>query len=321
MKHEDQRLVDPAVFDRVYADYLAGKYPNMTAAGEACGVSSTTFGRLKLRKDLGKPIYGNANPPMSEEQFRPVYEQWKTGAIELHEACRKLGIDSRNWNYYRVKVENGIPFKKGLSAAEKSLFELERAPIRAHEVTMTEFLTVYQMYKEHRITGVLAAQKIGVPLSRFLWWCRAYANGQDMTRLFQKQAGCPATSMSFSAPVFENDVKLDDELANAHVFEKDAGWLRDQREKMGISIERMAKMCRVSVGLLRIVEDGSVTHPHIASRIAKQYRLSVSQYNAIVPKQHWRTGENFPRPVMPPRDRTMSEVVCKYHPERNDDRG
>ena len=71
------------------------------------------------------------------------------------------------------------------------------------------------------------------------------------------------------------------------------------RKKFGLSIEEMAERCKCSSGLLRnIEENGWITHPNIATRIASKYRLNVDEYNQLVFRDYVAT--KLPKPVEPP---------------------
>ena len=78
--------------------------------------------------------------------------------------------------------------------------------------------------------------------------------------------------------------------------------LKQIREDMGLTLRQMARRCDCSETLLGGVEDGWITHPHIASRIAAEYGLDVKGYNALVPKKH--RAKALPKPVPSPDERT-----------------
>ena len=71
-------------------------------------------------------------------------------------------------------------------------------------------------------------------------------------------------------------------------------WRREYRRKdgrTGISKEELAKMVRnrdtgCSAVLIGIVENGGITHPEIARRIAKVTGATTEQYNSMVHKMH-----------------------------------
>ena len=76
--------------------------------------------------------------------------------------------------------------------------------------------------------------------------------------------------------------------------------MKEFRKAHGMKREQMAKVCKCSTGLLRMIEEeGFVTHPHIASRIAAAYMLDVDGYNDLVPEEH--KAKKLPRAVMPPK--------------------
>ncbi len=64
-------------------------------------------------------------------------------------------------------------------------------------------------------------------------------------------------------------------------------FLTNKRNALGLDIEEMAKRCECSKRLLYMLEDGgNITHPEIAARIAKEYGLSLKEYNALVHEKH-----------------------------------
>lgn len=57
--------------------------------------------------------------------------------------------------------------------------------------------------------------------------------------------------------------------------------IREKREALRLTIKQMAKRCECSEILLKKIEDdGWVTHPHVASRIAANYGMSL---RSIIP--------------------------------------
>lgn len=77
-------------------------------------------------------------------------------------------------------------------------------------------------------------------------------------------------------------------------------WLIARREKLGYTREALAALCGCSAGLIRIVEEGGVTHPRIAARIIRRCGLGLDAYNAIVPGE--RRSDILPAALPPPRD-------------------
>ena len=55
------------------------------------------------------------------------------------------------------------------------------------------------------------------------------------------------------------------------------------RENVGLSIAEMATALGISEGLLRIVEEGGVTHPNIALKIQKRFKLTDLQTEDLMP--------------------------------------
>lgn len=62
----------------------------------------------------------------------------------------------------------------------------------------------------------------------------------------------------------------------------------EKRKALDLDVQEMAQRCECSKALLYLLEDGDgeVTHPEIAARIAKQYGLTVAEYNQIVHESH-----------------------------------
>lgn len=72
-----------------------------------------------------------------------------------------------------------------------------------------------------------------------------------------------------------------------------------KRRKLGLSLERMARVCDVSPFLLEMLEsNGWKTLPGIAARIIHKYGLGVEEYNAIVLEKH--RAEKLPDPEPQP---------------------
>ena len=75
-------------------------------------------------------------------------------------------------------------------------------------------------------------------------------------------------------------------------------WMIEMRKAKGMNLQQMAEKCECSLRLLYIVECGSLTHPDIASNIARAYGMDVSQYNKLVAERH------------------QAKVIPKYKPPR-----
>lgn len=61
-----------------------------------------------------------------------------------------------------------------------------------------------------------------------------------------------------------------------------------KRTGQGKTLAQMAKRCMASAGLLRMLEEDEdcVTHPRIAERIAKAYRLTPKQAEGMLPENY-----------------------------------
>ena len=63
-------------------------------------------------------------------------------------------------------------------------------------------------------------------------------------------------------------------------------WMIALRREKQMSLRAMAVKVDCSRNLLYIVECGGITHPDIASDIARAYGMDVYQYNMIVAERH-----------------------------------
>lgn len=93
-------------------------------------------------------------------------------------------------------------------------------------------------------------------------------------------------------------------------------WMRDMRNALGITREKMARACKCSEYLLEIIEEqGAITLPGVASRIARCYGMDVHQYNQLVHPD--RKARVLPAFKDPPGDgnftwtRYYEEHVCR----------
>lgn len=82
--------------------------------------------------------------------------------------------------------------------------------------------------------------------------------------------------------------------------------MRAYREKHRYSIKTMSMKSGCSEMLLKMVENGFVTHPKIAEQIKKAYRLNKKDILEIIPENH-RPGPNY----NPDKYKTP-EKVSKY---------
>lgn len=77
-------------------------------------------------------------------------------------------------------------------------------------------------------------------------------------------------------------------------------WMVDMRQKKGLSLRAMSALCDCSRTLLYIVECGGITHPDIASDIARAYGMDVHQYNMLVSES--KQARVIPKHKPKPRD-------------------
>lgn len=82
------------------------------------------------------------------------------------------------------------------------------------------------------------------------------------------------------------------------------------REKRGIDLQRMARVCGVSTTLLAMLEgcDEEVTHPRIAERIGKKYKLTQAQIEGMKPKNYRKNNPEY----NPDRYVIREEWGCNY---------
>lgn len=67
------------------------------------------------------------------------------------------------------------------------------------------------------------------------------------------------------------------------------------REKNGIDLMHMAKKCKISRTLLEMLEasDQEVTHPKIAERVSKAYKLNKEQAEGLLPENYRKSSPNY----------------------------
>ena len=93
--------------------------------------------------------------------------------------------------------------------------------------------------------------------------------------------------------------------------------MRAFREEYGIKFDEMARRCGVSGALLsRLEHDDWITHPKIAARICKEYRLTVDDYNAIVHEDYH--AHKLPKPEPKPGQKGYGATEC-YTTNNSDD--
>lgn len=67
------------------------------------------------------------------------------------------------------------------------------------------------------------------------------------------------------------------------------------RREHDVSIQAMAKICDVSQTLLGMLEadDQQVTHPMLAAKIGKKYRLTKAQIEGMLPENYRKSSPNY----------------------------
>lgn len=75
--------------------------------------------------------------------------------------------------------------------------------------------------------------------------------------------------------------------------------LTRKREARRLTREQMARKCKCSERLIAGVEEWDwITHPNIASRMAKEYGFGIRTYNQLVHED--KRAKALPEPVPPP---------------------
>ena len=72
-------------------------------------------------------------------------------------------------------------------------------------------------------------------------------------------------------------------------------YMIDFRETFNLSLYRMAVKCDTTTALLKKLEDcdQEVTHPKIAERIGRQYRLTPEQTESLMPEHYRKSSPNY----------------------------
>lgn len=69
-------------------------------------------------------------------------------------------------------------------------------------------------------------------------------------------------------------------------------FLFQKRIDLGLSLHEAAKGMHISDALLDVLENKGVTHPNIAQRVKRYYKLTNDEYLQIIPKIH-RPGDDY----------------------------
>lgn len=67
------------------------------------------------------------------------------------------------------------------------------------------------------------------------------------------------------------------------------------RREFNVDLRRMARLCGISQTLLAMLEsnDKEVTHPVIAERVGKKYRLTKKQIEGMKPENYRKSSPNY----------------------------
>lgn len=85
------------------------------------------------------------------------------------------------------------------------------------------------------------------------------------------------------------------------------------REENGLTPKQMGEKCGVSEVLIKMVEHGEVTHPLIAKKLQKVYKLTNEETMELIPKIH-RKGDPEYEPdkfVVPERKAPVTPMALK----------
>lgn len=65
-----------------------------------------------------------------------------------------------------------------------------------------------------------------------------------------------------------------------------------KRIELGLTLRAAAEKIDISEALLSLVENGHVTHPNIAKRIKRYYKLTNEEYYQLIP-ENYRPGDKY----------------------------
>ena len=90
--------------------------------------------------------------------------------------------------------------------------------------------------------------------------------------------------------------------------------MKKYREKHYITLQKMSRKTNVTVSILRIVEEGGVTHPNFVARIKAGYKLTELEAEQLLPECRRPHSPNYDpdryvykpditaeNPILPPR--------------------
>jgi len=85
--------------------------------------------------------------------------------------------------------------------------------------------------------------------------------------------------------------------------------MKEYRTSHGYSVKRLSERCEISTTLLKMIENGMVTHPNIAKRVAKVYGLTDEETYELMPEIH-----RLNSPMYDPDKYKMPEDLYKRRP-------
>lgn len=72
-------------------------------------------------------------------------------------------------------------------------------------------------------------------------------------------------------------------------------YMIEYREKHGLDIKSMAEKCKISKTLLLMLEasEQEVTHPNIAARVGRAYKMTKLQTESLMPEHYRESSPNY----------------------------
>jgi len=82
------------------------------------------------------------------------------------------------------------------------------------------------------------------------------------------------------------------------------------REEHQTTFTAIAKKVKISEALLDLVENGHVTHPKIARRIQKFFKLTDEEYEELIPENHRMSSDKYdPTHYAPTEDPGFNKTI------------
>ena len=94
------------------------------------------------------------------------------------------------------------------------------------------------------------------------------------------------------------------------------GKMREWRKKNDKTLQSLSIETGISMSLLETIEEGGVTHPEIAKRIAKAYELSDEEAKLLMPKNIEPPCENRYKIIIKPRIKDEGILYAAQHQQK-----